>query len=340
MKLQKTMFSFLLINSFFINLAFGQSVYQNDSLSWFERGSVRFYCTLTPYVWKDDARCYDKATTSKDLVVINNNLKTATSTIVNIAKNNVSVGGPSTNVVFLNKYIQGPKGEKGADGKSATQTVMYSANFGNTAISPTAYINPGFSYSAIFQTTVPGDIWETYVHNLKSDLATVTSLVSTLVNTFSINATNGNITNLNSTNATTTNLFSGFANILDLIFNNATGTNLIVLNSTTTNAYIQNGRIYNATIDNVQILNGVATLTGATITDLFVNNLVGDKASITNATISNLYVDFLTAFTAFFTNLTWNNATGTNLTLENLNTTNLDAIVPVASINVPVEVKV
>jgi MFS family permease len=63
-------------------------------------------------------------------------------------------------------------------------------------------------------------------------------------------------------------IFSATTNLL--------ATNSTTTNATTTNAYIQNGKLYIADIDNVKIQNGIATLTAATITDLFVNNILGN----------------------------------------------------------------
>jgi hypothetical protein len=318
------LFSFLLLNNLFANATTTINIYDENKYSFLEKTGLQFYCFISPFIGFENKKC--------KIEIVLNNIENATSTIIttknitnapviNALKNNLAVGGSNADVVFLNNAVKGPKGENGQNGKdglNGTTTIIYTSNFGNTQVSPTAYINPGSVHSSIFQTTVPGDIWETYVHNLKSDLATITALTSTLLNTFSINATNGNITNLNSTNGTFTN-------------------------STTTNSYIQNGRIYNATIDNVQILNGVATLTGATITDLTWGNATGTNltlenlnttnlnatgtfllatgtiasSSIENANVNSLLVNNSTITNLFATDASITNATITNLSVPN-----------------------
>lgn len=285
--------------------------------TWLKRNSIKWYCFVNNIFNNKDERCY------KEISVGENDVNIATSTtaqiIKNTSKNNVtsfSTGGPNTNVVFINKYVQGPKGEKGADGKSGTTTIIYGGgaiNGVNTA--PTVYVNPGFNSPAIFQTTVPGDIWDTYIHNLRGDMATITSLVSSLINTFSINANNGNITNLTSqnanitnatttnlfsinasiTNATTTNLYGIYANILDILFKNASGTNLNIVNVNSTGTFT------------------FATGTTASSTIFELNNV--------NASSTNLFSYF-----ANILDLLFNNATGTNLTTINSFTLSISAI--------------
>jgi hypothetical protein len=187
----------------------------------------------------------------------------------------------------------------------------------------------GNSNNNPYQTTVPGDIWQTFVHQFQfenavgNNLASInifasttdtdnlyfdTALGGTLTATGTVYANNLIATSSTITNATSTTFFSLWANILDLIVNNAT-----ITNSTSTNLYSDNATLVN-------LLGTSATITDATTTTLF-----SDKASITEATTTYFFAAWANFLNLFVANLTFQDATGTNLQVQNAYTTYLNA---------------
>lgn len=344
--------AFVVTTAVFVSFTFAQAGgNQTNDLGFFEDVSVKIYCTfskLLPILGSDSCQT--------DIVIQNVN----TGSYLNV-NDNAQTGAKSAQInrvvnQTLNRvaYIAGPAGR---DGRNGTTTIVYQSVIGAPQASPAAYIyaggsgsNPNFNP---YQTTVPGDIFSTFVHHFqfedaKGDIANITNINAT--NTFTVNLTATNFTlgtgtigttsigtanvqnlwannattvnststnlfaeNASITNATSTFLYSLFSNLINLISTNAT-----ITNATTTNLFSTNASITNATATN--IFANYASITQSTSTDLF-----SLRASITEATTTYFFAAWANFLNLFVENLTFKNATGTNLQVANASTTNFSA---------------
>lgn len=346
----------------FVSFTFAQAGgNQTNDLGFFEDVSVKIYCTfskLLPILGSDSCQT--------DIVI--QNVNTGTYLNVNDTAQTEAKSAQINRVVnqTLNRvaYIAGPAGR---DGRNGTTTIVYQSVIGAPQASPAAYIyaggsgsNPNFNP---YQTTVPGDIFSTFVHHFqfedaKGDIANITNINAT--NTFTVNLTATNFTlgtgtigttsigtanvqnlwanNATSVNATSTFLYSLFSNLINLIstnatITNATGTNLVFENASITNALLTNSTTTNSTTTTAFIKN--ASITNATATNIFANyasitqststDLFSLRASITEATTTYFFAAWANFLNLFVENLTFKNATGTNLQVANASTTNFSA---------------
>lgn len=294
--------------------------------------SVKIYCTFSNFVpGSDTSAC-------KSNILVTDQSESATSTIVTAAKLNQITGAinrsltSGANIV----YVPGPRGQ---DGKNGTTTIIYQTVAGAVSASPAAYIYAGGNTTSNpYQTTVPGDIYSTFIHFLTSEKITTSDLISTNAAIDNITATNTFSINLAATNATLTNLVSTKATIAGATIGDSTTTNSTTTNLFATNASITNSTsttLYSLIANLINLISTNATITNATTTNLFASNasvtnatttnLFSTKASITEATTTYFFSTWANFLNMFVENLSFKNATGTNLQVANASTTNLVA---------------
>lgn len=358
--LVSTTFTFFLSTNTFAQIAESKSTAKDIS--------IKVYCAFNKFVFgSNNEKCFTKTYTlnSKDQM----SLKASLTTFIDLSERvekkqtlpkkivNISQSSSKPQIV----YVQGPAGK---DGKNGTTTIVYQTSQPQSVLheAPAAYVNPGLNNVRPYQTTIPGDIWETFIHFLRfenaigNNLLTKNLLASTTdtanLNSESLTAnfakisdsvvenatlTNATTTNFVSTNSTSTNLSSVNANL-----NNATSTNLFtnVLNSIS--ATLSDLFFNNATGTNIQLANlntsnlnatGTATLTNAqilsgnaTLTNATITNLVVNKSNISNATSSTFFSNVLNSIDSTFTTLVSGNATNTNATSTNFFTSDFKAL--------------
>jgi hypothetical protein len=299
-----------------VSFTFAQGSAGNSAMDFFSEISVKIYCTFS--------KCDSNVTVAQKGQA---NDATSTKQFVENKLNQISqvitrtVNNPS-NVV----YVQGPRGRDG------TTTIVYETRLaGAPMFSPSGYINAGGNgfVNNPYQTSVPADIWQTFVHQLQFENAVGGNLSAVNVfatttdtdNLFFDVALGGNLTATDTvyannlvgtsstiTNSTSTTFYSLWGNILELLANNAT-----ITNSTSTNVYSDYATLVN-------LLGTSATITDATTTTLFAT-----KASITEATTTYFFAAWANFLNLFVANLSFQDATGTNLQVQNAYTTNLSA---------------
>lgn len=328
-----------------ISFTFAQSSMSTsteEGLGFFGDMSIRVYCTFSDFVpGSDNSLCStdifinDKST---DALTEESETSPLSETKTNQINSVISQGlTGAARVVYV--PVKGDKGDAG------TTTIVYETKLAGQVVSPAAYVYAGGNTNTNpFQTTVPGDIYSTFIHFLQSEVirfqsmfgtsaeianilasttvttdlyfqgATGTNLTATgtiyAENLIATNSTSTNLfsTNASLTNSTSTNFFSVLANIWDLIVNNATITNATTTNLSGTNAVLTN-----------------LTGTSATITDATTTTLFANKASITEATTTYFFAAWANFLNLYVSNLSFTNATGTNLQVANASTTNFSA---------------
>ncbi len=299
--IQNTVFALITTTVFAFSYTFAQSVLETKKMDFIGNISIKVYCTFADFVPGAD----NKACNTNILVVDKSeNAETKGSVLTeNKAKqiNNVI----ATSVNTKNAQVVYVSGRDGKDGRNGTTTIVYQTTIGGAAVGPTAYIYAGGNTNSNpYQTTVPGDIYSTFIHFLTSEKITTGDITGQNAYLANVTATNTFSTNLVSVNSTTTNLFAQNASLT-----NATSTYIYSLFANLVNLLSQNATLTNATTTNFVATN--AALLNATTT-----NLIGTFATLTNATITNLFVNLLRVFDLFF-----NNATGTNLAITNVTST-------------------
>jgi hypothetical protein len=191
-------------------------------------------------------------------------------------------------------------------------------------------------------------------NDLVLNSASVTGVLSDNIFTNALNAVNGNIDNFIATNATSTFAFFATLTGDNARFVNATTTNLATTNitsenSTSTNLFTSSLKAINGTVDNLSYLTSVGqsaqlanisttniTATGTTnLNTLVSQNIENNFATITSATVTNLYaqngkisgliVENATVTGLLVTNLTNQNIQGTYATVTNSTSTNIFA---------------
>lgn len=329
-----------------------QNLFDQKEVGFVGSVSVKVYCAFSPVFGGDNTACNSTIDVEDKTGDEGTKQNGENKTVLTTPKQNqiTQVINRTLNNPGQVVYVQGPAGR---DGKNGTTTVIYETRIAGQVVSPTAYINPGPSNQPVFQTTVPGDIWQTFIHQLQfgnawgSNLSSV-NVTASNTNTINLTATNftlgtgtistttianANVQNLWANNATTlnstsTNLFSSYAsiteatttNIYSLIasFIELFAINATITNATTTDLFSSNASITNATTTN--LFAHLASVTEATSTILFAHN-----ASITEATTTYLFAAWANFLNLFVGTLTFDSATGTNLQVANASTTNLVA---------------
>lgn len=331
---------------------------QDQDLGFFGDVSIKIYCTFSNFVpGSDNKACgtdifvNDRSEErEQELILSSQEQNNSTSTLTNAKRTQVNTVINNGLALGLNNsranivYMRGPVGPAGPAG---TTTIVYQTTIaGAASVSPAAYIFAGGNTNSNpYQTTVPGDIFSTFVHHL-----TVEDISGTLANLLTINASTTNTANLNFTqatgtnlfvsgttysnnligtsstvtNATSTNLFSLFSNLVNLYFSSATGTNLQVANASTTNfsatgtSFISDLYLASSTQINSSINSGNATLTTIVAGNSTSTNLFATNASISEATTTYFFAAFANFLNLFVNDLRFDNATGTNLFVDSI----------------------
>jgi hypothetical protein len=310
---------------FAFSLARAQSTLaQSTQSTFFGDLSIKIYCTFSQFTGDDNKAC-------KTDVVIKETNTTSPSQTTSSTNTSSTPSGQGYVPQIINRVLSGGgtrvvylPGATGPQGPAGTTTIVYETRLAGQTVSPAVYVNTGSANSPVFQTTVPGDIWQTYIHKLQWDDA-----VGGNANIQNINATNTFTVNLNAVNFTLGTGTIGtttvqFANVQNLWANNAT-----TVNSTSTNLFAENASLTNATSTFLYSLFGsILNLfsENATITNATGTNLVYENAALLNATTTNFLGTFATITNATTTNLFGTNASLTNATTTNLFATLLNAV--------------
>lgn len=292
---------------------------QGTSAGFFGGLSQRIYCAIT-------RNCYQDVTTNNGNTEVHVTVATTTTSTPTYTPK------PST-VVYV----------KGKDGKNGTTTIIYQTIYGAPGASPAAYVYAGGNTNSNpYQTTVPGDIFSTFVHHFQFEDAKGNDLMSINVTASNTNTVNLLATDASITNATTTSLFASVAQIMqlfakELTFVTATGTDIQVVHASTTDlaatgtvALSGDTYIASTTITNAEVQAGNATLTTAVVGNATATNFYTDYSSTSEATSTHLFSVFAYFMNLGVDTLTFLNATGTNIQVENASTTNLAATGTVA----------